>query len=230
MALYNAEADIPACLPALLTFLEQGYDDYELIVVESGSTDRSGTLLDELAAAAPRLEVVHEGARNGFGSGLRLGLHRASKSDIMYVDVDIVRHVMPFIMRGAALLDDYDVVVGQRTGSRESLKRGLASAVYNRLMSAALGLSGIRDINFSFKLFRKTALDQLDLRASGWFIDAEILAEVRAKDLRLGQIEVPSPPHGDGDMSTVRVGRSTTLDILREMMEYRRRRAEAGRA
>ena len=227
MALYNERAHLPEALPALEAFLRQREIDYELVIVESGSTDGSGELLDQLAAGNSRMTVIHEGARRGFGSGLRLGLQRARKPAVMYVDVDLCLSTLSLVPPALAMLEEFDVVIGQRIGPRESATRRIGSAVYNRVLGTALGLGGVRDINCSFKMFRRAALERFDLQANGWFIDAEILSEAKRQGCRIGMVAVPYRFRTAG-ASTVHLGYATTGQIIDELIGYWRRRVAAG--
>ena len=227
MALYNERAHLSEVLPAVEAFLRQCGIDYELVIVESGSTDGSGELLDQLAAGHDRIAVIHEGARRGFGSGLRLGLGRARKPAVMYVDIDLCLSTLSLIPLGLAMLKEFDVVIGQRVGPRESATRRISSAVYNRVIGTTLGLGGVRDINCSFKMFRRAALERFDLQANGWFIDAEMLSEAKRQGCRIGLLDLPYRFRTAG-ASTVQLGYATTGQIVEEMIGYWRRRVAAG--
>src|SRR5437870_12896302 len=85
---YNdAEAIAPLVLEAL-TVLPMLTDNYEVIVVNDGSTDTTGVVLDELARALPRVKIIHHAKNRGYGGALRSGFSSASKDLIFYTDGD----------------------------------------------------------------------------------------------------------------------------------------------
>src|SRR5512140_3810663 len=63
-------------------------DDYEVIVVDDGSPDHTGALLDEMALAYPWLRVVHHPKSRGYGGALRTGFASAAKELVFYTDGD----------------------------------------------------------------------------------------------------------------------------------------------
>src|SRR5262245_63981891 len=63
-------------------------DDYEVIVVDDGSPDHTGELLDEMARQFPWLKVVHHPQNRGYGGALRTGFETASKELVFYTDGD----------------------------------------------------------------------------------------------------------------------------------------------
>src|SRR4051812_8515630 len=63
--------------------------DHELIIIESGSTDGSSQACDRLARELPRVRLIHEGARNGYGAAIRLGFAQATKDLLISIPVDL---------------------------------------------------------------------------------------------------------------------------------------------
>ena len=79
LPLYNEIEILEANLQVIDDFLARHFEDYEILIVESGSTDGSAELCDRLAGRFERVKIIHEGARNGIGSATRVGFQRASK-------------------------------------------------------------------------------------------------------------------------------------------------------
>lgn len=81
---YNAEADLPSCLGAITG---QSFSDFEIVVVNNGSTDKSPEILDALAASEPRLVIVHDD-KIGPGLARNVGAARASGRYLWFADAD----------------------------------------------------------------------------------------------------------------------------------------------
>lgn len=204
-------------------FLSEHFSDYEILIIESGSTDGTWALSNNLAARVPRVSVVHEGARRGFGSALRLGFSRATKDLVWPVTVDL-----PFpletILRVLPLLDRYDCVLSYRTNHSPSLSRRFLSWGYNTLVKAVLGLK-VRHVNSAFKLFRRSLIQSFPLTANGWLIDAEILCELTRREVPYVEIPVALVPRTAG-LSSITVG--IPFVMLRELLSLKQRKGRTG--
>lgn len=184
---YNEIELVEESLVAINSFAENHFGDYEIIVVESGSTDGTAQVCDGIAQSNPRIKVIHEGARNGFGSALRLGYEGATKELLWLVTVDL-----PFpletILRALPLLSKYDCVLSYRIKDRRRAHRKIQSFIYNMIVKGCLGLKA-KHVNSGFKVFKKDVVENMTLRSNGWFVDAEIL--YRLKEKSISYVEIP---------------------------------------
>jgi glycosyltransferase involved in cell wall biosynthesis len=163
--------------------------DHELVLVDDASTDGTPELLDALAAEDEHLLVVHHPVNRKLGGTIKTGLGAATGDLVLYTDADL-----PFDMleldRAVRIMRAYeaDIVSAyrhDRTG--EGPRRAVYSWVYNWLIQLSFG-TRLRDINFAFKLMRRTVLDAVELRSEGSFIDAELL--VRAQRLGFSVVQI----------------------------------------
>ncbi len=216
--MYNEEHTAPTIIRHVTSFLAGYAGGWEILVVESGSTDRTLDIVRSLAAQDPHIRVIHQERREGMGSALRLGYREARNELVWHVESD-----SPFdannLLTALPLFNDHDFVAGYRIGERESFMRWLYSFVYNRLVRILFGLR-VRDVNFSFKIFKRSILSSLTLRSMGWFIDAELLVETKKHGFRIAELPVPYTQRAAGS-STISL--LTPLPIIREMMRYRLR-------
>jgi glycosyltransferase involved in cell wall biosynthesis len=219
---YNEVALVASSLEAIDRVLRSTFDDYEIVVVESGSTDGTADACDDAAKRLAHVRIVHEGARRGYGSALRLGIARSTKELITIITLDL-----PFdlatIGQALPLLEKADCVLSYRPGDPRGAVRRWQSIVYRGLLRVALGIRA-RNVNSSFKLLRRSTLDGIALRSTGWFIDAELVYWLERRGKSYVEIPVPLLDRTAG-RSTVSFG--TWLEVLGELVNFvlTRRRA-----
>jgi glycosyltransferase involved in cell wall biosynthesis len=85
---YNEEANIRATVQGARETLERLDTDYEIILIDDGSSDRTGMIADEYASHDPRIRVVHHAANSGYGAAVRSGLAAATKECVFFMDGD----------------------------------------------------------------------------------------------------------------------------------------------
>lgn len=196
-------------------FLLRSFDDFEIVIVESGSTDGSHDACDRLAERMPRLAVLHEGAANGFGSAQKLGFARAIKDLVWVVSADL-----PFpleaLLDALPLLADNDCVLSYRIDDERSRFRLFQSLIYNSLAKALLGLR-VRHVNSTFKVYKRRVIQQLPLLSDGWLIDTEIVFRLQRQGVKFAEIPVPLVDRRAGS-STIRP--LTPLLMLRDLLKF----------
>jgi glycosyltransferase involved in cell wall biosynthesis len=176
--------------------------DYEVVVVDDGSRDRTAAVLEGLAAElGSRLFVVRHERNRGYGAALRSGFAATRGELVFYTDSDNQFDLTE--LRGfLPLMAECDAVLGYRVDRQDPWTRRAASGFFNRLSSIAFGMS-VRDLNCSFKLFRGDLLRSLPLESDDFFIDTELVARMHRGSWRLVQRGVRHFPRTAG-RSTVR--------------------------
>lgn len=205
--------------------------DYEILIVDDASTDSTGSIADGLAADDPRVRVVHHPVNRRLGGCIKTGFSNARGDLVLYTDADLPCDLAE--LRKAVRLIRYyraDIVSAyrhDRTG--EGARRVVYSWIYNWLITLVFGLH-VRDVNFAFKLCRRSIFDKLELSSDGSFIDAELLIRAQGLGYRIIQFGVDYFPRSVG-VSTLSSG-SVIAKILKEMLsqatELRRLRADGG--
>lgn len=211
--MYNEVDSVEGMIQKALVVLQKVTNDFEIIIVNDGSTDGSEILADRLAAANPHVHVIHHQGNKGYGQALRTGFASASKDIVMYTDCDepadlwLIRDALPHFA-------NHDMVIGYRLNRWEGIRRFIYSLGYNAMVRLLFGVH-VRDINFSFKLIRRDALKHITLSAESVFIDGELLAEATRLGLRIYQIPVEyrARKYGVSHFNSIRAATHTLEEI-----------------
>lgn len=219
--LFNEEDYVLRAYEAAVDAFVPITSDYEIILVNDASTDRTPEIIESLRARDPRVKAVHNPKNLKLGGTLRAGYAVATRDLVLYTDADL-----PFdlheVRRAVRLLEvqKADVVSAYRFDrTSEGLLRTVYSFFYNSLVRALFGLA-IKDVNFSFKLFRRELLSKFTLKSDGSFIDVEFLCRARKAGAHIIQIGVDYFPRSRG-VSTLS-SPAVIVKILREMLALRR--------
>lgn len=219
MPVYNEAGLLPDAVDAVDRFLAgRSAWEHEIVIVESGSTDGTDVVADRLAAENRRVRVVHEGAKRGFGSALRLGYAHAHGEWVWLVTADLP---FPLDAFDAAVpyTTTHDAVLSFRSRDDRSLARRTQSLVFNGLVKLVLRLP-FRGINSAFKLLRTETIRRFPLSADGWLIDADVLYWLHRAGARCVEIPVALVNRSAG-RSTIGLG--TSLGVIGELVRFVRR-------
>jgi glycosyltransferase involved in cell wall biosynthesis len=195
--------------------------DYELIIIDDKSTDRTPEIADAMAAADPHVRVIHHERNRKLGGSMKTGFAAATGDLVLYTDADL-----PFDMeelpRAVRLLRDYEVDIitayrFDRTG--EGSLRAVYTFVYNGLIKALFGVK-VRDINFAFKLCRRRIFEDVHLKSEGSFIDAELIIRATRMGYEIMQMGVDYFPRTRG-VSTLS-SPAVIVTMLKEMWGLRK--------
>ena len=204
---YNEEENISAVIKKSLQTLKKVSNDYEVVVVDDGSTDQTGKILDEIAKANKAVKAFHQGKNKGLGEALKTGYANAHKEFVFYIPADgqISVEELPNFLEQT---DRADVVIGYHRKRADPLKRKLKSGVYHFLLKLLFGLNF--RLTTSSKLYRKKVLDSIKLEAGSAFVEPEILFKAKKKGYRFAEVPVEHYPRvagkskGDSPIETAR--------------------------
>jgi len=164
-------------------------DDYEVIVVDDGSPDHTGELLDEMALHFPWLKVVHHETNRGYGGALRTGFATASRELVFYTDGDAQYDPRELLGLHAAMGATVDFVNGYKIGRSDPLHRIVIGRLYHWFVKLAFGLR-VRDVDCDFRLIRRRVLDKVALSRSSGVICVELMKKVQDHGFRIAQVPV----------------------------------------
>jgi glycosyltransferase involved in cell wall biosynthesis len=224
--MFNEELNIERAVRASVEALEAYADPYELIVVDDASTDESPRIARQLAEENPKIRLVQHERNRKLGATLRTGFDAARGELVFYMDADIPfdpdilgRAIRAMDLTGADMIAAY-----RHDRTMEGFKRGVYTLVYNWMIGLLFGWPH-RDINFSFKLMKRSVLEAIELKSEGSLIDAELVVKAKNRGFIIQQIGIDYFPRTRGESHLSSFG--VVLKILRELItlfpEMRRR-------
>jgi glycosyltransferase involved in cell wall biosynthesis len=217
----NEAGNVEKLIAQLDDFIpSMGTVQLEILFLDGGSTDGSDKIIENWCTAHPFARVVREPQRMKYAMALRTGFHVAGGEAVFYTDSDLPVDLMD-VHRTLPLLQSADIVIGYRVDRQETFRRAVFSKIYNALIRRFFDVN-VRDVNFSFKLVSRPALDAIRLDAHTGFIDGQLLAEARRCGFRIAEIPVDYTPRKTGVSSFDNF--STAWDILMEILRYRQHR------
>jgi dolichol-phosphate mannosyltransferase len=182
---------------------------WEVLLIDDGSRDETGRIVDRLAADDPaHIRVAHHERNRGYGASLRTGLRLARYGFICYSDADN-QFDFQQLQRLVDAASRADIVCGFRERRADHWLRRMGSWVFNRLVRWVFGLS-VRDVNCAFKLFHRKVVERVRFDSNGFFVSAEVLIRARVCGFRIAQVGVSHYPRSAG-RSTIRVGHAVAV-------------------
>jgi len=193
---YNEEENIESSVKQADAVLRTLVSDYEIIVVNDGSKDRTGEIAEELALKNPRVRVVHHNPNQGYGAAVWSGIQAAEKEYIFFTDADLQFDLseIKYLVEHA---QDHDVVIGYRAKRRDPFMRLVNAKGWNVLNRILFGLR-VRDIDCAFKLFKRDLVKNLPIASRGAMMSAEFLIRLSRQGVTFKEVPVTHLPRVKG--------------------------------
>lgn len=213
---YNDEGSLRGVLEETAAHLERRALSYEIIVMDDGSRDGTGRLLEDLAAQNPRVKSHHHSVNHGFGRTIR-ELYGLATMDLVFSLPGDGQLPVENLDTMLVLLDRYDVVIGWRRLRHDPWRRRLQSGMYNLCLRLLFGWH-LRDVN-STKLMRREVLQRVRLDAASPFVDAELCLRAARLGYRVGEVVVKHRERRHGEASG---GKWLTVEeTFRDLIRFR---------
>jgi len=214
---YNDAPSLPSLIRKTFAVLERYVADYEVIVVNDGSRDNTGEVLEELRREyAPRLRVVTHPRNRGYGGALRTGFASATKDFVFYTDGDGQYDVeeLPHLLKAVSC--DTGLVNGYKLERNDPAHRVWIGTIYN-LCARLLFQIRIRDIDCDYRLIRRTLLDKIRLTSTSGTICVELVRKLELSGCEVKEIGVHHYPrlYGTSQFFRVRSLAVTFYQLLR---------------
>jgi glycosyltransferase involved in cell wall biosynthesis len=193
---YNEQDNVGSTTEQALSVLEKLGVEFEVIIVDDGSSDSTGRIADETAARDERVKVVHHETNLGYGAALQSGFGAATKQLVFYTDGDgqfDIKEMPPLL----GLMKEYDIVSCYRLDRQDNLIRKVNAWCWTKLVCLLFNMK-IRDIDCAFKLFKREIFDNITLFSTGALIDTEVLAKAIRKGYSITQKGVHHYPRTAG--------------------------------
>ena len=194
---YNDEGSIEKLVNDASDVLSRIARNYEIIVVDDGSSDRSRKILKDLAKKNKKLKLVFHKKNRGYGGALKSGFKTASKELVFYTDGDgqyDVREIEKLLVR---MRDDIDVVQGYKLKRHDPFYRMIVGSVYHHFSRIVFNIR-VKDIDCDFRLIRRKAMDDIKLNYDSGVICVELVKKLQKNGARFSEIGVHHFPRLHG--------------------------------
>jgi glycosyltransferase involved in cell wall biosynthesis len=209
---YNEEENITKAIEDTVTVAHRHCSEFNVIVVDDGSTDGTAERVDACSARYPQVRLVRHAINLGYGEALRSGFAEATQDFVFYTDADNQFDMGEFPLL-LAWADKADVVAGYRRVRHDSAMRRANAWCWNRLVRA-LFFVPVRDIDCAFKLYRREPLAAIEIESRGAMIDTETIVKLARRGSTIMEVGVTHLPRTAG---TARGAKPTV--ILRALAE-----------
>jgi glycosyltransferase involved in cell wall biosynthesis len=214
---FNDAPSLPSLLRKTFEVLRRHARDYEVIVVNDGSVDNTGAVLEELRREyAPYLRVITHQKNRGYGGAVRSGFAAAGKEFVFYTDGDGQYDPGDLVALLRQVTPEVGLVNGYKVERRDPWHRVAIGWLYNRFARLLFGVQ-LRDIDCDFRLVRKCLLDRFPLTSTSGTICVELVHKIELLAPRVVEVPVHHYPrlHGRSQFFRVRSVLTTFLQLIR---------------
>lgn len=211
---YNEAATVEQAVQEADAALGALFAEYEILLVDDGSTDDMTEIAAHLAWEFTRLRLIRHRENRGYGAALRTGFAAARFGLVAFTDADCqfdLRDLGPMADRAV----DVPIVAGFRSDRQDPWRRRFLSWGYNRLARTLLG-TGVRDCDCALKVYCRRVLAELLPASRGFFVNTEMLTRARKLGYTVEEVSVTHRPRAGGDSKVSLREVPRTLHVLLE--------------
>jgi glycosyltransferase involved in cell wall biosynthesis len=214
---YNDAPSLPRLLEKTFATLERCASDYEVIVVNDGSQDKTGDVLEQLAKQyAPNLRIVTHEQNRGYGGALRSGFAAARNDFVFYTDGDSQYDVTELPLLLERMGPKTGLVNGYKLERHDPAHRIWIGSLYN-FCARLLFRIRIRDIDCDYRLIRRELLDKIHLTSTSGTICVELVRKLELSGWEVAEVGVHHYErlYGRSQFFRVRALASTFVQLIR---------------
>lgn len=214
---FNEEEAAETVITELREALRGARIPHAIALVNNGSKDSTGKILNRLAARDESLLVLHLEENGGYGGGILAGMRQLQTPIVgwMWGDGQVAARVV---------VDTYEALVNtgaelakaQRVQRDDGRQRWAVSKAYNLVMRT-MG-SKLSDANGCPKLFTRETWEALDARSTDWFLDPEVVLKALEKGLVWTEVEAVMQARAGG---ASKVHRETVVEFVKHLRDWR---------
>jgi glycosyltransferase involved in cell wall biosynthesis len=214
---YNEANNLERTAEHVATIAEGLGMDYEIIVVNDGSIDKTEEVAHQLEMRLPNFRLVGHKPNRGYGGALKAGYAAAIKEWIAIFPAD-GQFDFSEIQQLLAKTGEAELICGYRRRRQDPFMRLLNAWGWNNLVRLLFGYL-CRDIDCGFKLFCRDILDQVPLESNGAMIDTEFLVGAKAHGYRIAEVAVTHLPRAEGNATGAKP--IVILRAFRDLLRFR---------
>jgi glycosyltransferase involved in cell wall biosynthesis len=218
---YNEEENVESAIKHVSEVAQTLDREYEIILVNDGSSDRTGEIGRELEKHVPHFRLVEHYPNRGYGGALKAGFEAATKDLIAFYPADAqfdfgeVERLLEAVEE-----ENADIVCGYRFDRQDSAVRKLNAFGWNTVVRLFFGYL-CRDIDCGFKLFRREILERVNIMSDGAMIDTEFLAGAKARGYRIAEVPLTHLPREAGEATGANL--AVIVKAFQDLVRFRRR-------
>ncbi len=194
----NEEGNIEKTVAGAEAVLKKLKVNYEIIIIDDGSSDKTGQIAENLSRKNSKIRVIHHVKNLGYGEALKSGFYNARYDTIVYTDGD-GQFDFTEVTRFLEKIKDHDLVIGYRIKRQDPFFRILFKEGWRMSLLAFFGLT-LKDVDCGFKMVRKEVLEKIPHLEStrGAMISAELAIKAKRKGFQIAEVGVNHYPRLSG--------------------------------
>jgi glycosyltransferase involved in cell wall biosynthesis len=195
---FNEEENISQTIVRTVHVVEESpfVSDYEILVINDGSSDDTGKIVEDLARIYPKVRLINHAHNRGYGAAIKTGIAAARMEYVFFTDADLQFDIVE-LQNLLVHVSQYPVVIGYRAPRRDSTLRLINAWGWKTLNRVLFGLR-VRDIDCAFKIFKRREIQALRLQSRGAMISAETLIRLIRKHIPVKEVPVSHLPRTAG--------------------------------
>lgn len=191
---YNEAENLLAVVEKCNVVLDKWFDDFEIIVVDDGSTDTTQQILSVCTDKSSRVRSLHHEVNLGYGAALNTGFCASTKDYVMFMDSD-QQFDIEEIARLIPYLDNQQIVTGFRENRKDPWYRRINALTYNTVVVKGLFGVQVKDVNCAFRIYPGHFIRQITpLKSTGALINCEVFKMAKKAGLSIHEVAVSHHP------------------------------------